>query len=201
MVERYLRQSPLAHLRLAARVSPRGEAAVSLNDGGFLGQLSLRGFADAAFVAAVESAIALAPPREPNRVAQNGESRILWLGPDEWLVVTHEDKTEAYSKKLLELLEGQHFAIADVSEARALIGISGPKARDTLAHGCSLDLHPRVFRTDQCAQTLLARIPIILHQRDDVPSYDIFVQRSLAEYLWNWLEDAAKPYGVAVVEG
>jgi sarcosine oxidase, subunit gamma len=201
MVERYLRQSPLAHLRLAARVAPHGEAAVSLSDGGFLGQLSLRGAADATFLAAVESAIALAPPREPNRVAENSESRILWLGPDEWLVVTPEDKSEVYWKKLLELLDGQHSAVVDVSEARAVIGISGPKARETLAHGCSLDLHTRVFRTGQCAQTLLARIPIVLHQRDNVPSYDIYVQRSLAEYLWNWLEDAAGPYGVAVVEG
>jgi sarcosine oxidase subunit gamma len=70
-----------------------------------------------------------------------------------------------------------------------------------LAHGCSLDIHPRVFGPGQCAQTLLARVPVIIHQRGDEPSFDIYVQRSLAEYLWSWLEDAAQPYGMAIVEG
>jgi sarcosine oxidase subunit gamma len=201
MAERYRRQSPLAHLKLAARTVLREEAAVSLIDRGFLGQLSLRGSGDGAFIAAVEAAIGLAPPALPNRVAESAEVLILWLAPDEWLAVVGEEKLEASWRKLVEKLVGQPAAVADVSDARAVIGISGPKARATLAHGCSLGLHPRVFGPGQCAQTLLARVPVIIHQRGDEPSFDIYVQRSLAEYLWSWLEDAAQPYGIAIVEG
>jgi sarcosine oxidase, subunit gamma len=201
MAERYRRQSPLAHLKLAARTVLREEAAVSLSDRGFFGQLSLRGGGDETFLAAVEAVIGLAPPVAPNRVAESGGSHILWLGSDEWLAVVDEERSEPCWRRLVEGLIGQHAAVADVSEARAVIGISGPKARETLAHGCSLDLHPRVFGPGQCAQTLLARIPVIIHQRGGEPSFDIYVQRSLAEYLWSWLEDAAQSYGVAVVDG
>ena len=39
------------------------------------------------------------------------------------------------------------------------------------------------------------------YQTDEVPSYELYVQRSFAEYLWLWLEDAALEYGVAIGEG
>jgi sarcosine oxidase gamma subunit len=33
---------------------------------------------------------------------------------------------------------------------------------------------------------------------DKAPTFDIYVARSFAEYLWAWLEDAGGEYGVAV---
>ena len=47
----------------------------------------------------------------------------------------------------------------------------------------------------------VVRPPIILQQRDAAPSYDVYVARSMAEYLWGWLGDAGARYGIAVVEG
>jgi sarcosine oxidase subunit gamma len=67
--------------------------------------------------------------------------------------------------------------------------------------GCSLDLHPREFGPGRCAQSTLAKAQIILHQLDDGPTYDLYVARSFAEYLWAWLEDASLEYGMAVVAG
>lgn len=202
MIERYLRQGPLAAMGLAARsANAPGSAGVRLSDRGFLGQLSLRGSGDGAFSAAVEAALGLAPPVEPNRVAERDGVRILWLGPDEWLAIVPEGKEEDLARRLIEQLQGQHAAVADTSEARAAIGLAGPAAREVMSLGCSLDLHPRAFKAGTCAQTLLARVPVILHQLDEAPSYDIYVQRSLAEYLWRWLEDAARDFGVAVAEG
>ena len=199
MVERYQRQSPLAHLGLAARAAA-AVAGVVLSERGSVSQLALRGRGDPAFVEAVESALGIAPPLVPNRAQERGRVRALWLGPDEWLVVVPDGKGEGLAKKLLEKLKGQAAAVVEVSEARAVIGLAGPKARDVLSHGCALDLHPRAFGPGQCAQTLLARLPVILHQRDAAPSYDVYVARSMAEYLWGWLEDAGAGYGVAVVE-
>src|SRR5207302_506874 len=73
----------------------------------------------------------------------------------------------------------------------------GALARETLMKGCSLDLHPRSFTPGQCAQTMLARAQIILHQIDGAPSYDLYPRRSFAEYLWLWLCDAMAEYGEA----
>ena len=61
--------------------------------------------------------------------------------------------------------------MTDVSAQRTTLELSAPGARDVLAQGCSLDLHPRAFGPGDCAQTLLARAAVILHQTElDPPS-------------------------------
>ena len=202
MAERYQRQGAFANLHLAARLSGAEAAAgVKLSDGGFLGQLLLRGSGDGPFRMAAVGALMTALPLEPNRSSEREGMRVLWLGPDEWLVVAAEEKLGGLARALAEQLAGQSFALVDVSEARAVIGLAGPAVRDVLSQGTSLDLHPRAFAPGHVAQTLLARMPVILHQRSAEPHYDIYVQRSLAEYLWRWLEDAAHDCGAAVVAG
>ena len=97
------------------------------------------------------------------------------------------------------MLVGQHFAVSDVSDSRAVIGIAGINARDVLMKGCSLDLHPRVFKAGDCAQSGFARCHMLLHQINDIPTYDVYIHRSFSDYAWRWLEDAAREYGVAIV--
>ena len=55
----------------------------------------------------------------------------------------------------------------------------------------SLDLHPRAFAPGRCARASLAKTVVLIHQTDDQPTFDLYVDRSYAEYLWQWLEDAA----------
>jgi sarcosine oxidase subunit gamma len=71
-----------------------------------------------------------------------------------------------------------------------------------LAKGCPLDLHPRAFPPGACAQSLLAKVAVLIHLQDDDrargPSFDVYVARSFAHYLWMWLEDAGREYGVQI---
>jgi sarcosine oxidase, subunit gamma len=130
-------------------------------------------------------------PLTPNRVAMTGNVRVLWLGPDEWLVITEGDAPD-----LLPRLERAAITrcavVTDLSSSRAIIEIGGAGARDLFAAGCGLDLHPRVFVPAQCAQTLLARVPVILDQLDDAPRYHVLVRRSYARWLVDWMIDAAE---------
>jgi sarcosine oxidase subunit gamma len=80
-----------------------------------------------------------------------------------------------------------------------MLTLAGPRARELLAKGVSLDLHSRLFGPGQCAQTGLAGASIILRQTDERPSFEILVLNSFAEHLWQWLEGAAREYKVAVV--
>ena len=177
-------------------------AALRLTEVPFPTQIGLRGDpADGAFMAAAKGAFGLALPTTPNRVTTTGARRALWLGPDEWLVVTPPGAEGAMCAALHAVRPGRHVAVTDVSEGRAVIGLAGPRARDVLAKGCPLDLHPRAFGPGRCAQSTLAKALVILHQIDDRPAYDIYVERSFADYLWTWLEDAAAEYGVAITKG
>ncbi len=201
MPEGYLRQGVLDHRHLDARaVVEPGDAGVEMCERRFVGKIDLRGRPTKRFRAAVGEALGLALPVEPNTAAGGGERSALWLGPDEWLVVTPPGAEGATCAALRAMRPGQHVAVTDVSEGRAVIGLAGAHARDVLAKGCPLDLHPRAFGPGQCAQSSLAKALVILHQLSDRPSYDIYVERSFADYLWMWLEDAAAEYGVAITK-
>jgi sarcosine oxidase subunit gamma len=159
-----------------------------------LAQVDLRGDpADAGFLAAVQGVLGAAPPLAANTAAAFADGAILWLGPDEWLVVAAGD-SGALAARLAAALAGRHVAVTDVSSNRAVIELAGPRAADVLAKGCGLDLHPDVFRPGQCAQTLLARAQVILHRPGDAPAWRLHVRGSFAAYLAGWLLDAAGEY-------
>lgn len=197
------RLSPLGRHDLApGAVDDAGDVAVRLGERPFRAQVNLRGEGQKErFRAAVEAALGLALPGTPNTAARAGEITVLWLGPDEWLVVAPPGGEDRTARALLEALSGHRAAVTEVGEARTVIAVSGPRARDVLAKGCTLDLHPRAFGPGRCAQSTLAGVDVIVHQTDEVPSYELYVPRSVAEHLWLWLEDAALEYGGATSEG
>ena len=201
MAKNYLRQSPLAHLHLEALgVDDPDAAGVVLCERPFRGQLSLRGgSANDKFVEGIQGVLGVGVPLDPNTAVVAGNITVLWLGPDEWLVVTPDGQEAEIVERINDALTGQHFAVCDVSDSRAIIGLTGVHARDVLMKGCSLDLHPRVFEAGDCAQSSLARCHMLLHQIDEIPTYDIYVHRSFSDYAWRWLEDAAHEYAVAIV--
>jgi sarcosine oxidase subunit gamma len=127
-------------------------------------------------------------PLEPNRVAAMGAVRVLWLGPDEWLVTATEGSEAGLGERLARI-EGT--TITDLSSSRTVISVSGPAARRLLEAGCGLDLHPRAFAPGDCAQTLLARVPVIIDQVSPSPTYRVFIRRSFARWLAGWMIDAA----------
>jgi len=133
-------------------------------------------------------------PLAPNRVAVASGLRVLWLGPDEWLVVA-EGAAPDLLPRLEHAVAGRRAAINDLSSSRAIIDIGGPAARDLVATGCGLDLHPRVFGPGHCAQTLFARVPVILDQLDEAPHYRLLIRRSYARWLARWMIDAATGIG------
>jgi sarcosine oxidase, subunit gamma len=168
-----------------------------------LGKLEVRGDpADRAFMATVGRTLDLLLPTEPNTTAGRGDLVALWLGPDAWLLTCPPGALAAHSDSLRRALSDVHAAVTDVSDGRVALRLAGPNARDVLVKGCPLDLHPSIFATGSCAQSLLAKTSVLLHLADDDaqrgPTFDLYVGRSFAHYLWTWLEDAGQEYGVQV---
>jgi sarcosine oxidase subunit gamma len=132
----------------------------------------------------------------PGTAARDGERTTLWLGPDEWLVLAPDGAQAEVERELREAIaaSGGWGAVTDVSAQRTTLELSAPAARDVLAKGCSVDLHPRAFGPGNCAQTDLARANVVLHQIDEGPTYELLVAGSLAAYLAAWLADAMEEY-------
>src|SRR5579864_7757564 len=166
--------------------------AVTLAELGFAEQIGLR------LRPPVPAYIGGVPlPLQPNRVASNREVRTLWLGPDEWLVTSPAGSAPDLLGRLMRALPARRAVVTDLSASRAIIEIGGPQARALLEKGCGLDLHPRAFGPGSCAQTLFAKLPVILDQLSAAPAYRLFVRRSAARWMCEWLIDAALEFAVA----
>ena len=194
------RISPLDHFRKTNGVAAPGRSAgVVISERPFLGHLNLRGdSSDGAFADGVERALSLSLPVEPNAVSYGDGKQALWLGPDEWLVVTPTDEQAAVARALVEALSGVFSSVTDITGGQTIITLSGENAEQVLAKGCSLDLHTRAFGEGRCAQTLVAGVGVTLLWAGPEPSFDLIVRRSFAEYLALWLHDAALEYGIVV---
>jgi sarcosine oxidase subunit gamma len=160
------------------------------------GYLNLRAKEVFPFLDSIDGLSGLRLPLEPNRFTENDRAAALWLGPDEWLLVVPWGTEQTVTKALCQAGRDHFFAITDVSHGHTTVNISGPGAIDTLMKGCSLDLHPSVFRGGCCAQTLLAKAGVVIRRVDGPHSFDLIVRRSFAEYLVLWLQDAGAEYGV-----
>jgi sarcosine oxidase subunit gamma len=178
--------SPLEGVELPARVRELP----------FLAQLDLRADpSDADLMARLSQVVGARPPTEPNTaiVSDDGARHVLWLGPDEWLVVAEPGTGPTLEGVIREAIGDGRGAVVDVSANRTTLSVSGPRARDLLAFGCSIDLHERRFKPGMCAQTLLARANVIIVPVGPAvePAFRIFVRPSFAAYLAAWLMDAA----------
>jgi sarcosine oxidase, subunit gamma len=179
---------------------PRG---IRLAERSELGKIDLRGDpGDRAFMAAVGRCLDMVLPTEACSSATQGPVTALWLGPDQWLVTCPASDVVFFISTLREALGEVHCALTDVTDGRVALRLAGPNARDVLEKGCLLDLHPRAFPPGRCAQSLLAKASVLIHFAEDDPragpSFDLHVARSFSHYVFSWLEDAGREYGVQV---
>lgn len=121
----------------------------------------------------------------------------LWLTPGAWLVVAEERDDGALYQRLRQAVAGLA-AVADQGHGRAVLRLSGPRARDVLAKGCRLDLDPRFFRPGMCAQTVIAQIGVLLHQIDERPTYELYVFAGYAVDFLDWLTSSAVEFGYRI---
>jgi sarcosine oxidase subunit gamma len=178
------RLRPLAHL-------PAG-CLVTANP--FLTMTSVRFRPEDAVVEAVAGVIGVKPPTTPNRWARSNGATVIWLGPDEWLVISGLDRLDTQEAELRSAVIGHGGAAVDVSGQRIRLTLTGPHVRDVLAKGCALDLHRRIFPPGRCAQTTLGRTGVILLADDDPDTFTLLVRQSFANYLVDWLVDATEEY-------
>jgi sarcosine oxidase subunit gamma len=131
-------------------------------------------------------------PTKPNTLIMTDTGWLAWLGPDEWLAVSSgESDPDSVSAELWSAAGDAPASVVDVSAARVTLRISGAGARQLLAHGCALDLHPRVFPVGRCAQTRLGYANVLIAMPTDAQTYEVLVRASFTRYLIAWLLDAA----------
>ena len=145
------------------------------------------GSRELAFVAQVDvrvdptAAGALGFPTEPNTWTPAGDRDVLWLGPDEWLVVAEPGGAGALADELERSLSDLHRSVVDVSANRVVLELEGSSRLELLSSACPIDLHPRSWSDGRCAQSVFGAAQVLLQERRGTTR--LFVRPSFAGYV------------------
>ena len=125
------------------------------------------------------------------KVSSNKETRILWSGPNTWLVISRKENIIEIIK---EKCNSANFAVTDISHSRAVIKIKGLQAKEVLKKGSPINFNE--FKKNNCAGTVFHGINIVIDSIDNNPeTYHLLTLRSFGESLYHHVTDAALEFG------
>jgi len=185
---------------LSALGSPPAGACVTLMscDGLALATVIVRKGQAVPLTERVRAVFGIDLPTGPRRISV-GKIAFIGTGPGQWLAVEQASgDPQAFAASLKRDLAGLA-SVSDQSDARAVLRLSGPVARQVLAKGLPVDLHPRVFGPGDAALSQIALIGAHVWQIDETPTYEIAVFRSLAGSFADWLIASAAEFGIATM--
>jgi methylglutamate dehydrogenase subunit D len=193
--------SPLEYALVAGAHGARGvEAGVSLTEirNFDLIQVMARRGSGADLSKAAKARFGVAAPDAPKAV-QAPDATLIWSGPDQFFVLSKGGK---HTIAMLASAFSTAASLSDQSHARALISVSGGKARTMLAKLSSIDLHPAAFPVGAAAATSMDHTSVTLWRGNDRTEgqavFNLLVFATFAESLWHTMLDSAAEYGADI---
>ena len=170
-----------------------GKPGLVFREMAHLGKLNMRG--DKSTGKMITPLTGCTFPPAANKFTTAGERHIVWLGPDEFMVICEAGKDEELASAIHASFGNRHAAVTNITDALAAFHLKGVAVRQVLAKGCALDLHQNSFASGDAAQTLLshAAVTIMALTNDE---FIVICRTSFASYLHDWIIDAALEYGV-----
>ncbi len=125
----------------------------------------------------------------------NSKTRILWYGPDCWLVFSYNlDLIDKEKNQFNEI----DFAITDISHSRTIIELEGSLVNEVLKKGCPLDINS--LKVDNCVNSVYNGVTITIDIISDNPKkVRILGLRSFGESLYHSLTDSCLEFGYKAV--
>ena len=131
----------------------------------------------------------------PLKSTSNSNTRILWLGPNNWLVFS---SVLDLIKKEKNKFNETNFAITDISHSRTIIELEGSLVNEVLKKGCPLDINS--LKDGDCASSIYNEINITIDFISDNPNkVRISGLRSYGESLHNSITDACLEFGYEAI--
>ena len=128
---------------------------------------------------------------KPLSVSNNSDTRILWNGPKNWLLVSIK---KDLINNILEALNETDFAITDLSNSRALIEIEGHNVKEVLKKGCPFNFN--ILEKNNSINSTYNGIALTIDIINDKPNkVRLFTLRSFGESLYHSITDASLEFG------
>ena len=128
---------------------------------------------------------------EPLSVVSNNDTRFLWNGPKNWLLVSNK---KDLIKSILDNFKDTDFAVTDLSHSRAIIEIEGQDVKEVLKKGCPFNFD--LMEKNKSINSTYNGIALAIDMLDDNPNkVRLFALRSFGESLYHSITDASLEYG------
>jgi methylglutamate dehydrogenase subunit D len=187
-----------AVLRQAGRSGSDGSRALRLGEVRGWSLVQVAAFASTAAELERVVSAALGVASLPPTIGMTGEAgarRIFRTGPEQFWVTA--PSVDNLATRLQEVVPATMGAVTSLSHSRTRIFIEGEPAREVLARSIPLDFHPSAFAIGQFALTGIHHTPVLI-QRAAEQRYEIYAMRTFALSVWEWLTDAALPFGYQI---
>ena len=127
----------------------------------------------------------------PSLVSSNDNTRILWNGPRNWILVSKKKDT---LNEIEQKFNDNDFAITDISHSKAIIEIEGKEAKEVLKKGCPFNFGE--LEKNQSLNSTYNGMSVTIDMLDDDPDkFRIFGLRSFGESLYHSITDASLEFG------
>ena len=128
---------------------------------------------------------------EPQSVVSNNDTRILWNGPKNWLLVSIK---KDLLKNISEIFKDTDFAVTDLSHSRAIIELEGQDAKEVLKKGCPFNFN--TLDKNNSINSTYNGIAFTVDMLDNNPDkIRLFALRSFGESFYHSVTDACLEYG------
>ena len=128
---------------------------------------------------------------EALNVSSNSDTRILWNGPNNWLLVSNK---KDLLKEIIVQFDEINFAVTNLSHSRAIIELDGENAKEVLKKGCPYNFDK--LKKDNCLNSTFNGMTVIIDLLDNNPNkIRIFSLRSFGESLYHSITDSCLEFG------
>ena len=128
---------------------------------------------------------------EPLNVISNTDTRILWNGPKNWLLVSEK---KDLLKSILRNFQETDFAVTDLSHSKAIIEIEGRDVKEVLKKGCPFNFN--TLEKNNSINSIYNGIAFTIDMMNDSPDkVRLFALRSFGESLYHSITDASLEFG------
>ncbi len=161
-------------------------------------KINLRGnLENREFANKIRKILGMILPNESCSTSSKEKISSLWLGPNEWLLVSNNEiskETNIYELEQVlfnNISKNNLGAITNVTDHFTIFQLSGLNIFEVLSKGCPFDFNSDDFGNNKVVQTILNHVDVTIHRKSE-NDVDLYVRRSFAAYLWDWLKDSAK---------
>ena len=148
------------------------------------------------FVSKAGKILGMILPKEPSSISTKEKITCMWLGPNEWLLVSNYTITKNLNDYELEnvlfndISKKNLGAVTNVSDQYTIFNLTGSNIFEILSKGCPFNFNSDNFTNNKVVHTILNHIDVTIHKKSE-NNVDLYVRRSFAKHLWDWLKDSS----------